>query len=92
MTDNAKPTGDDSLRRPDDIAPDPLGAIGDGSSDHANLRLACLREALAQAAALDMPRYADVLYRARINARFVLEGRTPGLHVGTAATGGADRE
>lgn len=91
MNNRPKPADDDSLWRPDDIPVDPSGAIGDDSSDHANLRLACLREALTQSAALRLPRYADVLYRARINARFVLEGRTPGLNVGTVVTEGADR-
>ena len=82
---------DSSLHRPDDVPVDPLTPIGDASAEHANLRLACLREALAQSAALRSPRYADVLYRARLNARFVLEGRTCGLRAASEEGAEIDR-
>ena len=53
-------------------------SVGDDKFEHQRIRLSCLVEAGRQAS-LDCAGYADLLYRAECNARFVLYGEVPKL-------------
>lgn len=59
--------------------------IGGASAEERAIRLECLREARKQAIEPDND-YAETLYRARYNARFVLSGETPGLRLKPSTT------
>lgn len=64
-----------------DPEPDAMASIGDWSATDRAIRLACLVEAREQMGRADVFGYADLLYRARLNAIFVLEGTTPRLRI-----------
>uniref|UniRef100_A0A6M3XJ04 Uncharacterized protein n=1 Tax=viral metagenome TaxID=1070528 RepID=A0A6M3XJ04_9ZZZZ len=66
-------TGEPRHERPQ---PDVQEAIGSNSPADRELRMRCLVEAREQAR-YDCTGFPDIIYRARLNARFVLEGTTP---------------